>query len=151
MVRGDIEQGAVKCEVSALPLGCLPVQDTEGHVLVGINEVHPSVSEPTWQTQPCQVLANVYTFPQLLSPVENSRPACLVCLIAQQIRLALPSGWMRYVVPCCKAHLPNERLEIDLSFLYHLRRDPISFVLKDSVLLSSTVSRSSPRGAYHAG
>ncbi len=124
-MRSDIEQRAQECAVGVLSLGCLPVQDNAGrHVLVGIDDVHSRVLEPPEQTQPGQVLANVYPLPQLLSPVQKSRLTCLIGSLAQQIRLALLSGLTRYVVPRGRPHRPDERLEIDLSFLYQLRRKP---------------------------
>ena len=67
------------------------------------------------------VLEEVYTLPQLLSYSHRTRFAGLVASISKQLRLNPVSG-IRHLVPRGRAHCPHERLEIDLSFLYHLRR-----------------------------
>ena len=71
----------------------------------------------------CNVLEEVYILPQLLSHSHWTRLACLLTSNSKQLRLDPQSGMIRYVVPRGKAHCPNERLEIDLSFLHHLRRN----------------------------
>jgi hypothetical protein len=70
----------------------------------------------------CKVMEDVYTLPQLLSHSQRARLARLLTSISKQLRLNPLSGMMRYAVPRGRAHNPQERLEIDLSFLYHLRR-----------------------------
>jgi hypothetical protein len=82
----------------------------------------PLVLQLSSPSRLCKVMEDVYTLPQLLSHSQRARLARLLTSISKQLRLNPLSGMIRYAVPRGRDHYPQERLEIDLSFLYHLRR-----------------------------